>query len=201
MFRIAFLVLSLTLFTVTVAIANPMVHQQGTSLVDGNGKPIKLRGVLLEGWLMWNGPLWGTGLNPETHIRNRLKALVGEAETARFEKAIYDTFITERDIQMIARLELNVVRIPFNHSVLERNGKVDYSAPGWAYIDRLLPSGALANPMVHQQGNIIVDGQGKPLKLRGVLLEGWLMWVMGTLLGRIDLGDRNSKKTAGTGWC
>ena len=117
---------------------NPMIHAKGTSLVDGNGKPIKLRGVLLEGWLMWNGPLWGTGLNPETHIRNRLKALVGEAETARFEKAIYDTFITERDIQMIARLGLNVVRVPFNHTVLERNGKVDYSAPGWAYLDRLL---------------------------------------------------------------
>ncbi len=118
--------------------SNPMIHAKGTRLFDGTGKPIKLRGVLLEGWLMWNGTLWGTGLNSETHMRSRIKALVGETETARFEKAVYDTFITERDIQMIAELGLNVVRVPFNHTVLERNGSVDYSAPGWFYIDRLL---------------------------------------------------------------
>ena len=41
---------------------NPMIHDREMQLIDGNGKPIKLRGVLLEGWLMWNGPLWGTGL-------------------------------------------------------------------------------------------------------------------------------------------
>ena len=122
----------------TVVQDNPMIHAEGTRLVDGDGKPIRLEGVLLEGWLMWNGPLWNTGLTAETRIRERLKVLVGDEELARFEKAIYDTFITERDIEMIADLGLNVVRVPFNHTVLERNGVVDEAAPGWFYLDRLL---------------------------------------------------------------
>ena len=115
-----------------------MIHAEGTRLVDGNGEPIKLRGVILEGWLMWNGPLWGAGLTSETKIRHRLEALVGAEEIARFEKAVYDTFISERDIEMIAELGLNVVRVPFNHTVLEIDEKVDDAAPGWFYLDRLL---------------------------------------------------------------
>lgn len=43
--------------------ANPMVHQQGTQIVDPAGNPIQLRGVFLEGWLQWNGTLWGMGLS------------------------------------------------------------------------------------------------------------------------------------------
>ena len=40
---------------------------------------------------------------------------------------------------MIADLGLNVVRVPFNHTVLEEEGRtIDYSAPGWTYLDRLL---------------------------------------------------------------
>ncbi|MBZ0111133.1 MAG: cellulase family glycosylhydrolase [Thermoanaerobaculia bacterium] len=118
--------------------SNPMVHAQGTRLVDGSGEPIKLRGVLLEGWLMWNGSLWGTGMTSETKITQRIEGLVGEEETARFRKAVYDTFVTERDLEMIAQLGLNVVRVPFNHTVFEKDGAIDNSAPGWYYLDRLV---------------------------------------------------------------
>ena len=117
---------------------NPMIHAVGSRLVDGNGDPIQLRGVLLEGWLMWNGALWGAGLSSETKLSGRIEGLVGREEAARFRKAVYDTFITERDIEMIADLGFNVVRVPFNHTVLEKNGAVDDSAPGWFYLDRLL---------------------------------------------------------------
>lgn len=119
-------------------VSNPMIHAEGTRLVDGSGEPIKLRGVLLEGWLMWNGTLWGAGLTSETKIHDRIEGLVGAEEAARFETAVYDTFISERDIEMIAELGLNVVRVPINHTVLESGGKVDSSAPGWFYLDRLL---------------------------------------------------------------
>ena len=120
------------------AVPNPMIHAEGTRLLDGTGRPIKLRGVLLEGWLMWNGPLWGAGLTSETRITHRIEALVGKEETARFRKAVYDRFISERDIEMIADLGLNVVRVPFNHTVLEKDGTIDDSAHGWACLDRLL---------------------------------------------------------------
>lgn len=118
---------------------NPMVHQVGRIIVDPAGNPLKLRGVLLEGWLQWNGTLWGTGLNSETHIVNRLEQLVGEEQTQLFRKAVYDNFITERDIEMIAALNLNVVRVPINHHVLEDAAATPtYDAIGWQYLDKLI---------------------------------------------------------------
>jgi aryl-phospho-beta-D-glucosidase BglC (GH1 family) len=118
---------------------NPMVHQKGTLIVDPNGEPLKLRGVLLEGWLQWNGPLWGVGLTSETTISNKLEQLAGAGEFQAFRKGIYDNFITERDIEIIAGLGLNVVRVPINHHILESpSGAPDYEAAGWEYLDRLL---------------------------------------------------------------
>ena len=32
------------------------------------------------------------------------------------------------------------------------------------------------NPMLHQRGMKIVDGQGTEVQLRGVSLGGWLVW-------------------------
>ena len=80
----------------------------------------------------------GRGPDLETKITDRIEGLVGEEEAARFRKAFYDSFISERDIERIAGLGLNVVRVPFNHTVLEKDGAIDPSAPGWAYLDRLL---------------------------------------------------------------
>ena len=118
---------------------NSMVHTKGLQIVDGNNKPIKLRGVLLEGWLMWNGPLWGAGLTSETKIANRLEEMAGKANTEKFRTAVYENYITEKDIELIAELGLNVVRVPFNHTILEdANPLENYSARGWKYIDNLL---------------------------------------------------------------
>ncbi|MBZ0111573.1 MAG: hypothetical protein K8J08_03860 [Thermoanaerobaculia bacterium] len=66
---------------------NPMVHAEGTHLVDGDGQPLQLRGVILEGWLMWNGTLWGAGLNSETKLAERIEELVGPQEAKRFRTA------------------------------------------------------------------------------------------------------------------
>jgi hypothetical protein len=32
---------------------NPMLHQHGTRIVDEHGNEVKLRGVNLGGWLLW----------------------------------------------------------------------------------------------------------------------------------------------------
>lgn len=118
---------------------NPMVHAQGLEIVDGQGKAVRLRGVLLEGWLMWNGPLWGAGLTSETHITRRLEQMAGKQQTDLFRTAIYENFITEGDIRMIAEMGLNSVRVPFNHTVLEDDNPLEsYTAPGWKYLDRLI---------------------------------------------------------------
>ena len=121
---------------------NPMLHQQGTLIVDGAGQPIKLRGALIEGWLMWNGPLWGTGLNSETHIYNKIVELVGEEKAVRFRQTVYESFFTEADVKLMADMGFNVMRVPFNHTVLEDDARpYFYKESGWRLLDRLFEWG------------------------------------------------------------
>ncbi len=137
--RMALVVLLLTLLSSTWAFANPMVHQEGTLIVDGQGKPIKLRGVLLEGWLMWNGTLWGAGFTSESTISKKLQELVGVDEANRFRENIYTNFITEKDIRLISEMGFNVVRVPFNHTILEDDARpYQYKESGWDRLDLLL---------------------------------------------------------------
>lgn len=98
---------------------NDFVHSEGTKIINESGEEIKFRGVNLGGWLMWEGWIWGAGFESETKIRNRLEALVGPEELKRFEKGIYENFITEQDIQEISQMGFNVVRVPVNHTFLE----------------------------------------------------------------------------------
>ena len=118
---------------------NPMVHTDGVRIVDGDGTPIRLRGVLLEGWLHWNGPLWGAGLTSEKTIEKRLVALVGPEETERFRQRVYESFMSERDIARIAQLGFNVVRVPFNHRILEDDARpYVYKDSGWRHLDHVI---------------------------------------------------------------
>jgi aryl-phospho-beta-D-glucosidase BglC (GH1 family) len=140
---------------------NKMVHTNGTQIVDGNGKNIKLKAVLLEGWLMWNGTLWGAGLTSETKIQQRLEKMAGKEQTELFRTAIYDNFITERDIEMIAEMGLNTVRVPFNHTILEdKNPLEDYSARGWKYLDKLMTWCERHNIYVILDFHSVPGGQG-----------------------------------------
>jgi hypothetical protein len=112
--------------------ANPMVHQAGLQIVDGVGRPIKLRGVNLAGWLQWEGFMFGKGIfTSYSKILNKLDLLVGPQETARFRDEIFRTFITEADIRKISQLGFNSVRILINRHALEED-------TGWNVLDNAL---------------------------------------------------------------
>ena len=119
---------------------NPMIHRVGLTIVDGNGNPIKLRGVNLGGWLHWEGYIFGKGiLTPESEILNGLEKLVGPEDTQRFESEVDSSFITEADLHKISQLGFNVIRLPIDKTVLEdESHPYVYKQSGWALIDRAL---------------------------------------------------------------
>lgn len=121
---------------------NPMVHSEGARLVDENGEPLVLRGVNVEGWLIWTGHGWGGEFTSEQEIRDHLDATAGPSETQRFEQAVYANFLTEEDIRMMAELGFNGVRVLFNHEILEDDERpFEYKESGWKLLDELLSWG------------------------------------------------------------
>jgi endoglucanase len=115
------------------------VHQHGTKLLDGNNKPLTLKGVNLGGYLLWEGWIWGKGFDyiGQTAMMNNLSDLVGDDEANQFQKEVYENFITDDDYHTIAASGLNSVRLPFNFRLLEDDAKPgEYKESGWKTLDR-----------------------------------------------------------------
>ncbi len=108
-----------------------MIHQSGTKIVDGENRPIRLIGTNVEGWMQWEGVLWGKGLGSESKLRERLTKMGGPEATEKFSREIYENFLREPDIREMAHLGFNSVRIPVNYRALQNQ-------QGWSYLDQVL---------------------------------------------------------------
>jgi endoglucanase len=122
---------------------NPMVHQVGRTIVDVEGKPLRLRGVNLGGWLLWEGWDFSKGLDlTENSIDDGLADLVGQPAVDQFHKQMYANFITEADFKAISESGFNSVRLPINYRILEDdNNPYIYKDSGWKLIDNALAWG------------------------------------------------------------
>jgi len=115
------------------------IHRSAQQLIDSTGQVVQLNGVNLGGWLLWEAWIWGKGFVKETTVYNKLQNVAGSAAAAEFRKGIHDNFITETDIGNISANCFNVVRVPFNHTLLEDDDQpFIYKPEGWAVLDRLL---------------------------------------------------------------
>jgi hypothetical protein len=109
-------------------------------LVDGSGAPLRLRGVMLSGWLSWTSYHWYAGASSEPSIRSqggllaRLETLGGQTLVQSFTERVFASFMTEADIAEIARLGFNAVIIPLNHDSFDGGLPV----AGLDHLDRLL---------------------------------------------------------------
>lgn len=108
-----------------------LLHQEGELLVDGAGEVVHLRGVNLGGWLLWEGALWGAqpaSRHPERlaegPMRARLRELYGEQAAAAFGQRIDQALVTAEDLDAIAALGLDSVRLPLNHTVVEDEARL-----------------------------------------------------------------------------
>jgi endoglucanase len=128
----------LACFTLT-AQPTGFVHLSHGKVVDAGSNPIKLNGVNLGGWLLWEGWIWGGGFTGQAKIQGRLNELYGKEEGEKFRMQVYDNMVGEEDIKAISDLCLNVVRVPFNHDLLEDDEHpYQYKEDGFKILDRLL---------------------------------------------------------------
>lgn len=118
------------------------LHTEGKKLVNKNGQTVSLRGVNLGSWLIHES--W---MSPIDNSEDNITTL--EVFTERFgvEKAyellnIYaDNWITENDLDQIAEMGFNCVRVPFWYrnfyyddkgtKILDDNGEWDFSRLDW----------------------------------------------------------------------
>ena len=101
------------------------LRAQGAELVDGDGRPVLLRGMGLGNWLLPEGYMWKfepPGPQSPRAIEALIAHLVGRNRAAEFWQGFRDTFITESDIARMAAEGMNHVRLPMNARLLSSDG-------------------------------------------------------------------------------
>jgi endoglucanase len=118
---------------------SPFIHRDGSILRDSSGMNIKLRGINLGGWLLWEGWMWGDGFKSQSKLMDRLTELAGKEEVLQFRTDVFHSLMTEADIKAIASAGFNVVRIPFNHRLFRFEGdSISEQSEGWAILDTVM---------------------------------------------------------------
>ena len=123
------------LFLASLAAAQPgFLHRQGTQIVDVAGHPVTLRGTNLGNWLVPEGYMFLFNDGPESRreIDAFFRDITGPDETDRFWREWRDRYVTERDIAALARMGVNLLRVPLHHALLAEGGD------GWKYLDSLI---------------------------------------------------------------
>jgi len=112
------LVLALSLLHAPAAPARDFLRADGTRIVDGQGRPVILRGMGLGGWMLQEGymlelPKFGT----QRVIRQHIEQLIGPQKTAAFYTAWLDNHTTKADVDAMARWGFNSIRLPMHYAL------------------------------------------------------------------------------------
>lgn len=112
-------------------------------LVDDLGRPGMSRGVGLGGWLLPEGYMWRMGqAGPQSPraLEAWVADLVGPVDAAAFWRGYRDRFVAEADIERIAALGFDHVRLPLNARLLQDDTGA-LIADGLADVDRCVAWG------------------------------------------------------------
>lgn len=101
------------------ALSQGFLHQQGQQIVDGDNNPVLLRGLGLGGCMIQEGYMLQTAsfAGTQHEIRQKIKDLIGEANTEAFYQKYRDNGITKRDIDSLKAWGFNSVRLPMHYNL------------------------------------------------------------------------------------
>ncbi len=145
---LAFIALS----AVSLAVLSPEAHAEGfvhadhQRIVDGNGKPLILRGMGLGGWMVQEGYMLGLpNLGAEHVIRSRISKIIGARRAEQFYQSWRDNAVTKADIDAMAGWGFNSVRLPMHWNLfikdMPRNSgpsKIVWNEEGFRRVDALI---------------------------------------------------------------
>src|SRR5919202_1940690 len=111
---------------------------RGSQLVDGEGRPVTLRGFGLGGWMNMENFITGYPANEEAQ-REAVREVLGEEKYELFFDRFLEHFFCEDDALFIRSLNLNLLRLPANYRHFESDMKpFVIKEEGFKHLDRVI---------------------------------------------------------------
>jgi glucan 1,3-beta-glucosidase len=140
--------------------ALPPLHASGATIVDDKERPVVLHGCNLGNWLlneMWMMDMAHNGEpGDQWEMEELLKQRFGAQEKDRLLDVFRENWIRPRDYDIIKSWGFNVVRLPFNYTLLEDDASGVLRSDAFQWLDR-------AVDMARHAGlYVILDMHGAP---------------------------------------
>jgi aryl-phospho-beta-D-glucosidase BglC (GH1 family) len=115
-----------------------LLQVKGNQIVDGSGKPVRLRGVCIGGWMNMENFINGyTGA--EHGLRAVMAQALGDARAEFFFDRMLDHFFGEEDIVFIKKMGASVIRLPLNYRHFEDDARpFKYIEKGFQHLNQVL---------------------------------------------------------------
>jgi endoglucanase len=114
------------------------VRAAGTEFVAGDGRPVRLRGIGIGGWLTMENFVTGHAAT-ESLTREALTAVLGPRRAALFFDRLLSVFFAEADAALLAGCGLNSVRVPVSYRHWEDDARpFELREHGFEQLDRVL---------------------------------------------------------------
>ncbi|MDF2537923.1 MAG: glycoside hydrolase [Herbinix sp.] len=122
---------------------NGFLHAKGRTIVNGNEEEIILTGWGLGNWLLCEGYMWRSYGSERFDRPNRMEAVIQELTGSEYANQFWtrfrDNYIQKEDIELMAKLGYNSVRIPLNWRIfMEAEPGIIWKEEGFKLIDRCL---------------------------------------------------------------
>jgi endoglucanase len=144
------------------------VHAQGSELVDGEGRPLMLRGTNLGNWLEPEGYmfLFEKGPTASREIEDYFSELIGPEQAEAFWQQYRDVYITKADIDLLKSTGMNSVRVPIHYKFFTKGNDEGFRlldrVVRWAKADGLYVVIDMHQAPGGQTGTNIDDSYGYP---------------------------------------
>lgn len=119
------------------------LKREGNKVVNGNGEEILLTGLGIGNWLLPEGYMWlskgCSRFDRPRRIEAVVKELTGKAYADSFWNSFRENYITEKDIEYIAKLGYNSVRIPLLWRLFMEEGEgIEWKDYGFTLLDQCI---------------------------------------------------------------
>jgi hypothetical protein len=115
-----------------------MLQVKGERIVDSKGKPVRLRGTNIGGWMNMENFITGFP-GTETGLRDAVIHSLGKIKGQYFFERLPDHFFNEKDLKFLKECGANVIRAPLHYRHFEDDERpFVYKEAGFARLDQLL---------------------------------------------------------------